>query len=117
MHDWNHVWIKYCDGNSFTGDNASATTIPASGTQPATTLHWRGSRIIDATIESLLANPLRPLFSAVEVVVGGGSAGGLATFIHCDRWAGHFRTAQTHFACLADSGFFLDYESGPVHHT
>jgi hypothetical protein len=21
MNNWNHVWIKYCDGNSFTGNS------------------------------------------------------------------------------------------------
>ena len=86
---------------------------PASGKNPAIAVYNRGSLILDATIESLLANPLRPLSAATEVVVGGGSAGGLATFIHCDRWAAHFEPAKTHYACLADSGFFLDYESGP----
>ena len=25
----------------------------------------------------------------------------------------HFEPSKTHYACMADSGFFLDYESGP----
>ena len=129
MHDWNHVWIKYCDGNSFTGANASTTKA-----SDGSTLFWRGSLILDAAIESLLANPLSPLSAATDVVVGGGSAGGLATFIHCvrpphlapsipvlsnraprrqDRWAQHFTPSKTHYVCLADSGFFLDYDGPP----
>lgn len=63
MHNWNHVWIKYCDGNSFTGNNASTSEVPVSGKSPVT-LYYRGSLILDATIESLLANPLRPLSAA-----------------------------------------------------
>jgi hypothetical protein len=81
MYNWNHVWIKYCDGNSFTGDNES-TTVAGN-----TTLFWRGSRILDAVIDSLMDSNVAALSKATEVVVGGGSAGGLATFIHCDRWA------------------------------
>ena len=109
MHNWNHVWLKYCDGNSFTGDNASTTTV--SGTK----LFWRGSRILDATIASLTSNTLAPLAKATSVVVGGGSAGGLATFIHCDRWAAAVKAngLSAKYACLADSGFFLDYEGPP----
>jgi hypothetical protein len=50
MHNWNHVWIKYCDGNSFTGNNATTSDAPADGKKPATTLYYRGSLILDATI-------------------------------------------------------------------
>ena len=108
MHNWNHVWIKYCDGNSFTGDNASTTTVNG------TTLYWRGSRILDGTIASLMENKLAALSKATDVVVGGGSAGGLATFIHCDRWAKAVKAnGRAKYACLADSGFFLDYEGPP----
>ena len=60
-------------------------------------------------------NPIAQLNKAAEVVVGGGSAGGLATIIHCDRWAARIASANsgTKYACLADSGFFLDHEGPP----
>lgn len=102
MHNWNHVWIKYCDGNSFSGDNE--TTSEVDGVK----LHWRGSRILDAAIEDLIEK--HGMGSATEVVPGGGSAGGLATFLHCDRWRDRVvavaPTAKV--TCLADCGFFLD---------
>jgi len=79
------------------------------------TLYWRGSLILDAVIDSLMDNPIAQLNKAAEVVVGGGSAGGLATIIHCDRWAARIASANsgTKYACLADSGFFLDHEGPP----
>lgn len=61
MHNWNHVWIKYCDGNSFTGDNESTTVVGN------TTLFWRGSRILDAVIESLMGSSVAALSNATEV--------------------------------------------------
>jgi hypothetical protein len=77
-------------------------------------LFWRGSLILDAVIDSLMDNKLAPLSKATDVVVGGGSAGGLATFIHCDRWAKAVKAkGSAKYACLADSGFFLDYEGPP----
>ena len=116
MFTWNHVHIRYCDGNSFTGNNASSTHV----TDPShrfndSTLYWRGSLILDAVIDSLIDNPIAQLNKAAEVVVGGGSAGGLATIIHCDRWADRIASmnAGTKYACLADSGFFLDHEGPP----
>lgn len=102
MHNWNHVWIKYCDGNSFSGDNETTTEVNGM------TLHWRGSRILDAAIEDLLTK--HGMADATEVVPGGGSAGGLATFLHCDRWHDRLAAAapSARVSCLADCGFFLD---------
>jgi len=50
-----------------------------------TKLFWRGSRILDATIASLTSNKHAPLAKATSVVVGGSSAGGLATFSRSAR--------------------------------
>ena len=134
MHDWNHVWIMYCDGNSFTGANASATAVPTDGKGGSKTLHWRGSAILDAVIDDLLGP--RGVGGASDVVVGGGSAGGLAVLLHCDRWTERLLAAAAAAAaasgasgndggggdananamrvrCLADSGFFLDHEGPP----
>jgi len=64
----------------------------------------------DAIIAHLLKN--RALASATDLVVGGASAGGLAVYLHADRWrreaggaaqpAGSMRVTA-----MADSGFFL----------
>ena len=55
------------------------------------------------------------LASASDVVISGGSAGGLAAFLHADWWCDALRTAADgslqKCVALPDSGFFLDYES------
>ena len=58
--------------------------------------------------------------AATDIVISGCSAGGLATFLHCDRWAAAINQTtqgQTKVACVADSGFFLDAEREPRYET
>ena len=53
------------------------------------------------------------LADATDVVVSGCSAGGLATFLNCDRWASAVHTAAGPTAkvrCLPDSAMFLDHQ-------
>lgn len=78
MASWNTVYMKYCDGASFSGNND--TTQPVNGL----TLHFRGFRILNAIMEDLVAN--HGLSQATDVVVSGCSAGGLATYLHVDWW-------------------------------
>ena len=105
LHNWNVAYLTYCDGGSFVGDAV------ASDAQGA--LHFRGRANKEATLATLLAR--HELASASEVVISGGSAGGLAAFIHADWWCDAIRTATggslSKCAALPDSGFFLDYES------
>ena len=103
MHNWNSVHLKYCDGNSFSGSNSSTTVYEN------TTLHWRGKHILEAVMEDLLTK--RGLNLASDVVVGGSSAGGLATYLHCDKWAENLKGKKV--VCMPDSGLFLDYEGEP----
>lgn len=113
MYNWNAVYLKYCDGNSFSGSNSTA--------QPwgNLTLHFRGKHILDGMINDLLNN--RGLKVATDIVVSGCSAGGLATFLHCDYWRDRVGQTQGHNAakmvCMPDSGFFLDYEGPPKYHS
>jgi hypothetical protein len=49
------------------------------------------------------------LQSATGVVISGGSAGGLATYLHVDEWREVFpHTVKV--VGMPDSGFFLDYQ-------
>merc|ERR1712217_32045 len=55
---------------------------------------------------------------ATDVVVSGCSAGGLATFLHCDHWADaikHATNGAAKVACMPDSGFFLDEDRAPMY--
>ena len=108
MHNWNVAYLTYCDGGSFVGD--------AVANDPHGALHFGGRAIRNATLAALLGD--HKLASASDVVISGGSAGGLAAFLHADWWCDAIRTSGTaksgsaaKCAALPDSGFFLDYES------
>ena len=49
MYNWNHVMMRYCDGASFSGNNAPSV-------YNGTTLHWRGMHIREAIAEDLFTN-------------------------------------------------------------
>ena len=98
-------------------------------------LYFRGQRIWDAIITDLLQKGLakaKNVFSAqisivfsrykfgvhlfyafkscicfLQVLLSGCSAGGLATFFHCDSLKERLGGATT-VKCLSDAGFFLD---------
>lgn len=93
FHDFNIVFMRYCDGASFSGNQ------PMPVQKNGTTLHFNGNAIrwgVLVAIEALGFN------KAKEVLVSGCSAGGLATYLHCDWWAevaGHAKTK-----CSPDAG-------------
>ncbi|XP_078179058.1 pectin acetylesterase 5-like [Carex rostrata] len=95
--NWNKVKIRYCDGASFSGDVEETD-------QNGTTLYFRGERIWKAVMEELLLNGLA---TAKKALLTGCSAGGLATYIHCDDFKTLLPNAET-VKCMADGGYFLD---------
>jgi hypothetical protein len=115
MHNWNRVWMPYCDGASFSGNNATVTEYKG---KP---LHFRGYHILKATIASLLAGEMQgpaqaKLSDATDVVVSGESAGALAATLHLDTWCDAVIAANPKAKCvgLPDSGFFMDYQDPTV---
>lgn len=73
-------------------------------------LHYKGLRNLDATLEYAFEH--LGLAKATEMVVTGGSAGGLSTFLHVDRIAGQMRQRapdckRTTAAPVV--GYFLDH--------
>ncbi|KAK1313142.1 hypothetical protein QJS10_CPA06g00310 [Acorus calamus] len=96
FYNWNQVKLRYCDGASFGGDGEYQNGN--------TTLYFRGQRIWDAIISDLLP---KGLGSANKVLLSGCSAGGLATFLHCDDLAKRLPGTTT-VKCFSDAGFFLD---------
>ena len=98
MFNWNKVYMRYCDGGSFSGNNVSLYQDHA--------LFFKGRKIMDAIFQDLLVN--RGLNLATDAVVSGCSAGGLASILHGD----HVRDMlpkETRVVVMPDSGFFLDY--------
>ncbi|CAL4932163.1 unnamed protein product [Urochloa decumbens] len=96
FYNWNRVKLRYCDGGSFSGDSEYRNG--------SSVLYFRGQRIWDAIITDLLQ---KGLAKAENVLLSGCSAGGLATFFHCDSLKERLKGATT-VKCLSDAGFFLD---------
>lgn len=97
-----HVELWYCDGGSFTGDRTEPVEV--NGTQ----VFFRGKRILDAILSFLMLN--YKLDEATEVLLAGGSAGGLSTFLHADYVRSQFGP-NVKFGAAPVSGFFLMHDT------
>ncbi|VFQ66355.1 unnamed protein product [Cuscuta campestris] len=95
FYDWNRVVVRSCDGGSFSGD--------ADMPDPVTGLHYRGARVFRAVVEDLMARGLK---NARNVLLAGGSSGGLGVMVHCDRFRRMF-SRNVRVKCHTDSSFFL----------
>uniref|UniRef100_A0ACD5U5B4 Uncharacterized protein n=1 Tax=Avena sativa TaxID=4498 RepID=A0ACD5U5B4_AVESA len=98
FYNWNRVKLRYCDGGSFAGDSEFRNG--------SSVIYMRGQRIWDAIITDL---SLKGLDKAEKVLLSGCSAGGLATFFHCDNLQERLGGAAT-VKCMSDAGFFLDVD-------
>uniref|UniRef100_A0ACD5U4B1 Uncharacterized protein n=1 Tax=Avena sativa TaxID=4498 RepID=A0ACD5U4B1_AVESA len=130
FYNWNRVKLRYCDGGSFAGDSEFRNgvrilkiTSQVTGRCTAyvyelltawflpqymqsSVIYMRGQRIWDAIITDL---SLKGLDKAEKVLLSGCSAGGLATFFHCDNLQERLGGAAT-VKCMSDAGFFLDVD-------
>jgi hypothetical protein len=81
--NWNHVHMKYCSSDSWTGDNVQ--------TLPEGPIQFRGHRIVQAVFEDLrtggIVADLPRLTEADLVIFAGGSAGGEGQINQLDRQA------------------------------
>ncbi|CAH9099723.1 unnamed protein product [Cuscuta epithymum] len=95
FYNWNRVYVPYCDGSSFTGNTEAADSV--------TNVTYRGLRIFEATMADLLAKGME---QAQNALLSGSSAGGVAAFVHCDRFRDLLPiTAQV--KCLSLASYFL----------
>ena len=101
FHDYSHVVIKYCDGASFTGD----TQLRSHGMM----LHFRGRRVLEATLATLQRTEYGlGASNDTHVLLTGCSSGGLAVFLNADRVREALpRATVTKFKAVPGSGFFL----------
>ncbi|XP_074564211.1 pectin acetylesterase 5-like isoform X1 [Curcuma longa] len=97
FYNWNKVKVRYCDGASFSGYRENEV-------QDGTKLFFRGQRIWETIMDELLQ---KGLANAKQALLTGCSAGGLATFIHCDDFRALLPNVAT-VKCFADGGFFLN---------
>ncbi len=107
-YDWNAVLLMYCDGASWIGNQADPVPYNAS-----VSLHFRGWHNLNAVFDSL--EEKYTLGDATQVLFGGDSAGGLATYYHTDWAAARIRSANarrkaapTEFLSIPDSGYWPD---------
>mmetsp|Transcript_25911 Transcript_25911/g.28815 ORF Transcript_25911/g.28815 Transcript_25911/m.28815 type:complete len:381 (+) Transcript_25911:19-1161(+) len=108
MYNWNMVYLKYCDGGSFSGNREDPDVYEGNK------LYYRGKRVLNAMHASLMTT--KGLDKATDVVISGCSAGGLATYFHVDWWAENL-PKMAKVRGLPDSGFFLDFEGPPKYHS
>jgi hypothetical protein len=112
-NDCNCILMPYCDGSSFSGYRAKpwkTALEDLEGRPYNTTFTSRGLRNLDASIEWALDHGMS---NASEFVLAGGSAGGLATFLHADRVIDRVRKASPNVKAWATpfSGYFLDHDN------
>lgn len=72
LYTYSKVFLPYGDGTSQVSDLAEPVSVGNS------TVFYRGARVLRALIARLAATELA---GATEVVIGGGSAGGLSTYL------------------------------------
>ncbi|XP_076892695.1 pectin acetylesterase 7-like [Bidens hawaiensis] len=94
LYNWNRVYMRYCDGSSFTGDVEEV--------DHANELYFRGARVFNAIVEKLMSLGMK---DAQNVLFSGCSAGGLASILLCDKFHGFF-PSSTKIKCIADAGYF-----------
>ncbi|KAB1210687.1 hypothetical protein CJ030_MR6G009127 [Morella rubra] len=105
FYNWNRVKLRYCDGASFAGD-----AVFDNGTS---LLYFRGQKIWEAIILDLLP---KGLGHARKALLSGCSAGGLASFLHCNNFT-NYLPENAIVKCLSDAGFFLDERDISLNYT
>jgi len=95
LYNWNVAYFQYCDGGSFAGNNDTVTVV--NGTK----LFFRGLPNLRAYLTDLNAN--HQLQKGTDFLIGGCSAGGLATYLHVDWWKENLPSTAT-VRGLPDSG-------------
>lgn len=102
------VFLPYCDGSCFTSQRAKPW--PVNGSNINSSLHFRGLANLERTLD-VLENRFG-LANARRLVLQGGSAGGLSTYLHLDRVAKRLERAQQR--AWADNSFRANSSAGVV---
>jgi O-palmitoleoyl-L-serine hydrolase len=97
-----NLW--YGDGASFTGYRADPWPVPGTSEK----LYFRGIRNLDASLDHLFK--MYNLADVELLIVTGGSAGGLSTFLHVDHIADRMAAAGSKAIVRGNPvcGYFLD---------
>ncbi|KAK1394694.1 Pectin acetylesterase [Heracleum sosnowskyi] len=93
FYNWHRVFVRYCDGASFTGNRVD----------PANKLHYKGAKVFSAVVKDLLG---KGMSNATNALISGCSAGGLSAILNCDKFRS-FLPTHTNVKCASDAGYFL----------
>ena len=106
FYTWNAAFLHYCDGASFGSSRPDPITVKDRQGRPA--LMWmRGRNNFDALIADLQER--QGMSAASEIILSGGSAGGLAVFYNLDHLAEMVPGVK--LTGFPDAGYFLDAQS------
>lgn len=91
---WNHVMIRYCSSDFWTGANAGVEIVHPTDDTLGFVLEYQGRPLIDAVLSELRSNPQKlrdlgmpSLDDADKVLFGGSTSGGSGTIHNLDRVA------------------------------
>lgn len=104
FYTWNKVFLHYCDGSSFGGGRDEPIAVSTHDGKPAQ-MWMRGRNNFNALIAYL--QDTIGMANATEVILSGGSAGGLAVFYNVDHLA-TLLPEGVRLTAFPDAGFFLD---------
>lgn len=113
FHDWTTVYVRMCEGSSFSGRVLDPLQVIESDSGKNTSLYFRGNYILEAIASETLSSSVRNIS---HVVVGGASSGGLAAFLHGHQVADWVQNklqvgAGTKVAYFPEVGFFPDWKN------
>ena len=106
--DCNCIHMPYSDGASFAGFVNKEIPVPG---MPGKTITMRGIKNLDGVIDFMMAHGGD---KATEFVVTGGSAGGLSTFLHADRFGAALKAGAKDIKTIRAApvvGYFLDHDN------
>jgi len=107
FHTWNKVFMHYCDRSSFGGSRTDPIAVSTPQGTPAK-LWMRGRNNFDGLVSYLQTD--LGMGDATEVILSGGSAGGLAVFYNLDHLA-TLLPEGVRLTGFPDAGFFLDAQN------
>jgi len=102
MYKWNMVLFMYFDGLFYGGNNATISVVNSQN------IYFRGFKNLQAYLKDLTTR--YNLQSGTDFIVGGCSAGGVATHLQLDSWTDNLPKTST-VRGLPDSGFIINYNT------
>eukprot|EP01084_Bolivina_argentea_P141557 248732_1 len=103
MADWNHIFVRYCDGGFYAGNK------PQPDVYNGQNIYYKGANILFEVFGNLIRN--YNFKQATDVVISGCSAGAQAVYININemyKWMG-LDGSIVNIYTIADSGFIDDY--------